>query len=156
MAFILCDKIIIVHREITGMFTLTRSSLFNVDRFTRANEMPAFRAVRVWERKSRKVTHTNLQIYIVNYTWREGNRSWQNSFWYGPQLMVENNLSWSFCSKVDGGIKHKVSSPKPEISKSTWKREGNRVIGLAKKKETGGGWKHKQQRYCCLLSILSA
>jgi len=28
---------------------LTRSSLFRVERFTRANEMPAFRAVRVWE-----------------------------------------------------------------------------------------------------------
>lgn len=47
ITFILCDKGLIVNRELTGMFTLTRSSLFNVDRFTRANEMPAFRAVRV-------------------------------------------------------------------------------------------------------------
>lgn len=43
--------IMIFHAGIAGMLVLTKSSLFRVDRFTRANEMPAFRAVRVWEKK---------------------------------------------------------------------------------------------------------
>lgn len=35
------------------MLVLTKSSLFRVERFTRANEMPAFRAVRVCEKERR-------------------------------------------------------------------------------------------------------
>lgn len=36
-----------------AMLVLTKSSLFRVERFTRANEMPAFRAVRVCKMERR-------------------------------------------------------------------------------------------------------
>lgn len=60
--------------------------------------------------------------------------------------MPENNWSFILCSEADKGIKHKVSSPKPEISKSTWK-ERKKTSNWVRKKRDKWRLKPKQQRY---------
>lgn len=45
--------LMVSHAAVAAMLVLTKSSLFRVERFTRANEMPAFRAVRVCKTEKR-------------------------------------------------------------------------------------------------------
>lgn len=73
--------------------------------------------------------------------------------WTGKNLIIlslidmpENNFSLILCCELDKGIKHKVSSPKPEISKSTWK-ERKKTSNRVRKKRDRWRLKHKQQRY---------